>query len=166
MPPYRRFDPATVRKYRLIGYENRDVADENFRDDSMDFGEIGFSKDVSALYELRLAADAPSDGALATARLRWLEPSTAEPVEIKESILLSEVTSELANTSPHFRQGAAIAEFAELLGESFWAQCGSFKSVAELLKTTRDDLRDDQEHQRFLDALETARQNVIPHCNR
>ena len=48
------FNPAAVRKYRLIGYENRAVSDEDFRDDSLDFGEPGFARDVTALYELRL----------------------------------------------------------------------------------------------------------------
>lgn len=50
------FNPDTVRKYRLIGYENRAVADADFRDDSLDFGEPGSAQDVTALYELRLEA--------------------------------------------------------------------------------------------------------------
>ena len=47
------FNPETVRKYRLLGYENRAKADDSFRDDTEDFGEIGFRSDVTALYEVR-----------------------------------------------------------------------------------------------------------------
>ena len=65
------FNPDVVRKYRRIGYENRAVADADFQDDALDFGEVGFARDASALYELRLHDQAPADATLATARLRW-----------------------------------------------------------------------------------------------
>lgn len=61
------FDPQTVRKYRLLGYENRTKADESFRDDSQDFGEMGFRSDVTALYEVRPLGDG-TQGTMATAR--------------------------------------------------------------------------------------------------
>ncbi len=48
------FDPATVASYRLIGYENRAIADEDFRDDRVDGGEVGPGHTVTALYEIRL----------------------------------------------------------------------------------------------------------------
>ena len=47
------FNPAVVRSYRLIGYENRDVADEDFRDDTVDAGELGPGHSVTALYEIK-----------------------------------------------------------------------------------------------------------------
>ena len=46
------FNPARVGAYRLIGYENRALADEDFRDDSKDAGEIGVGHRVTALYEI------------------------------------------------------------------------------------------------------------------
>ena len=48
------FNPDVVHSYRLIGYENRDVADRDFRNDSVDAGEVGAGHSVTALYELRL----------------------------------------------------------------------------------------------------------------
>ena len=47
------FNPAIVSRYRLIGYENRDVADEDFRNDEVDAGEIGVGHSVTALYEVK-----------------------------------------------------------------------------------------------------------------
>ena len=49
------FDPAVVAEYRLIGYENRELDDEEFRDDTVDAGELGAGHAVTALYEVRLA---------------------------------------------------------------------------------------------------------------
>ena len=48
------FDAETVRSYRLLGYENRDVADEDFRNDEVDAGEVGAGHTVTALYEIKI----------------------------------------------------------------------------------------------------------------
>ncbi|NRA40085.1 MAG: von Willebrand factor type A domain-containing protein, partial [Planctomycetes bacterium] len=48
------FDPAVVRRYRLIGYENRAIADKDFRNDSIDAGEVGSGQSATALYEIEL----------------------------------------------------------------------------------------------------------------
>ncbi len=47
------FNPEVVSRYRLVGYENRDVADEDFRDNSVDAAEIGAGHSVTALYEIK-----------------------------------------------------------------------------------------------------------------
>jgi secreted protein with Ig-like and vWFA domain len=51
------FNPDVVRTYRLIGYENRDIADEDFRQDTVDAGEVGAGHSVTALYEIELVGD-------------------------------------------------------------------------------------------------------------
>ena len=135
------FDPAAVRKYRLIGYENRAVADADFRDDALDFGEPGFARDVTALYELRLQDDAADDAVAATVRLRWRVPSSAEVVEVEDSVTVAGISANGSDASPHLIRAAAIAEFAELMRKSYWAQCGTVGTVAELL--TGVDLPDD-----------------------
>ena len=48
------FNPEVVERYRLLGYENRDVADDDFRNDEVDAGEIGAGHSVTALYEIEL----------------------------------------------------------------------------------------------------------------
>ena len=47
------FDPDVVSRFRLLGYENRLVADEDFRNDTIDAGEVGSGHSVTALYELK-----------------------------------------------------------------------------------------------------------------
>ena len=75
------FNARAVRKYRLIGYENRAVADQDFRDDSLDFGEPGFGRDVTALYEMRLQDDVQTGDPinLLTATVRWRDPLERHP---------------------------------------------------------------------------------------
>ena len=67
-----RFDPATVRRYRLLGYENRALDDEQFHDDTVDAGELGAGHAVTALYEVR-----PTGAAAAAARPRRTGPRSA-----------------------------------------------------------------------------------------
>ncbi|TRO69685.1 VWA domain-containing protein [Streptomyces sp. IB201691-2A2] len=73
------FDPETVDRFRLIGYDNRQVADEDFRDDRVDGGEIGPGHTVTALYAVRVKPGA--SGHVATATVRWLDPKSRVPHE-------------------------------------------------------------------------------------
>ena len=66
------FDETAVASYRLVGYENRDVADEDFRKDDVDGGEIGAGHQVTALYELEMKPEA--GGRIATVRVRAKRP--------------------------------------------------------------------------------------------
>ena len=159
------FNPAAVRKYRLIGYENRAVSDEDFRDDSLDFGEPGFARDVTALYELRLEEGAAPDGVLATARLRWLDPDTSEAVEIEAGIAVSAIATDIGSAGPYFRQTAAAAEFAELLRKSFWAQCGSIDAVSELLDGVSADLGEQRDYRELVRRVGAASELFEPYCS-
>ena len=127
------FNPDVVRKYRLIGYENRAVADQDFRDDSVDFGEPGFARDVTALYELLLHDEATDDAEIATVYLRWVDGVTGEVIETQDTAGVSDISATSAGASAYLIRSAAVAEFAELLRKSFWAQCGSVDAVSELL---------------------------------
>jgi len=96
------FDPARVSRWRLLGYENRRLADRDFRDDDVDAGEVGAGHQVTALFEVKLAGrdgrdEGPGweddareaefrrrggrDGALATVRLRYRQPGAARERE-------------------------------------------------------------------------------------
>ena len=161
------FNPNVVRKYRLIGYENRAVADEDFRDDTLDFGEVGFARDVSALYEIRLhdppAADA-ADAVMATARLRWLDPQSRKPTELSATITAEDIAGEVSATDPYFRQAAAAAEFAELLRESFWAQCGDLDAVLTLLDGVEEKLGENRSYRKLRDLVVEAGRYFEPTC--
>ncbi|MXZ92623.1 MAG: DUF3520 domain-containing protein [Chloroflexi bacterium] len=158
------FNPEVVRKYRLIGYENRAVADEDFRDDSLDFGEVGFARDVSALYELRLFDDAAVDATMATARLRWRDPQNRQVIELSQEITAGEAADELSETDAYFRQTAAVAEFAELLRESFWAQCSDLDAVLELLDGVEGELGENRSYGELRELVISAGRHFEPYC--
>ena len=112
------FNPETVRSYRLLGFENRDVADEDFRDNTVDAGEVGLGQSSTALYELELAAPSSGSGSsttLATVTLRYERPRRGSVIEVEMSIGETDVAPSFAAAGEHFRLAAVVAEFAEVL---------------------------------------------------
>ncbi len=122
------FNPEVVRSYRLLGYENRRVDDDDFRDDTVDAGEVGAGHSVTALYELKLHDEA--EGVLGTVFLRYEDPDTGEVSEIDREFLRSELATEFGEASARFQMSAVVAEYAEILRESYWAQGSSLERVA------------------------------------
>ena len=104
------FDPDVVEEYRLIGYENRMLDDEDFTDDTVDAGELGAGHQVSALYEVELADGADVDDAAGEVRLRWQEPGSDNVTEIAQDVTLGD-----ADASDSVRLAAVVAYTAELL---------------------------------------------------
>ncbi|WP_309032014.1 YfbK domain-containing protein, partial [Streptomyces alfalfae] len=107
------FDPETVERFRLIGYENRAVADEDFRDDSVDGGEIGPGHTVTALYAVR--AKPGAEGHLATARVRWLDPESRAPREASGRVRAADLEGTLWRADGGLRTAAVAAYFADAL---------------------------------------------------
>ncbi|WP_329084363.1 MULTISPECIES: vWA domain-containing protein [unclassified Streptosporangium] len=108
------FNPSVVESYRLIGYENRQIATEDFRDDTKDGGEIGPGHSVTALYEVRLRGGA--SGQLATATVRWQDPDTRDPAEAARSLVAGDLAdSPWEGSTPRFQVDVVAAGFAEYL---------------------------------------------------
>ncbi|WP_155337452.1 vWA domain-containing protein, partial [Acrocarpospora corrugata] len=108
------FNPGVVETYHLLGYENRALAPEEFRDDSRDGGEIGPGHSVTALYRVRLRTGAA--GQLATVTVRWQDPDTRRPAETTHSLDSATLAADLwTATSPRFQIDVLAAAFAEYL---------------------------------------------------
>ena len=115
------FNPETVEFYRLIGFENRAIADEDFRNDVVDAGEVGLGQSSTALYELKLkqqASDLARIGELALASLRYQHAGSGEILELSSSITGSDVAESLDSANVYFQLAAVAAEFAEVLRAS------------------------------------------------
>ncbi len=126
------FNPETVSRFRLLGYENRRLAHEDFRNDTVDAGEVGAGHSVTALYEIKLHNDA--DGKLTTVSIRHEDPETGQVTEMNESIATDALKGTFEETTPTFQLAASVAEFAEILRGSFWAQKGSLEDVRQTLE--------------------------------
>ena len=126
------FNPQTVSRFRLLGYENRRLAQEDFRDDDADAGEIGSGHSVTALYEIKLSEEEVV-GKLATVFIRHEDPDTGNVTEVSQDIFADELKGTFEEASTAFQLAATIAEFAEILRGSYWAQQGSLNAVEQTL---------------------------------
>ena len=146
------FNPKQVKAYRLVGYENRLLNDEDFNDDKKDAGEIGAGHTVTALYEIIPAGgggDVPSvdplkyqksktvsgdtGNELLTVKLRYKKPD-----EHKSRLLELPVQNNLnTETSDDFRFSAAIASFGMLLRKSEFMGNTTIASVVKLAESAK-----------------------------
>jgi Ca-activated chloride channel family protein len=138
------FNPAQVKAYRLIGYENRKLANKDFNDDKKDAGELGAGHTVTALYEVVPAGSqeefaqtddlkyqkvsvTPSNELL-TVKLRYKEPDGDTSKLLTKIINTKEET---AQPSENFRFASSVAEFGLLLRNSQYKANADYQSVLE-----------------------------------
>jgi Ca-activated chloride channel family protein len=152
------FNPATVNAYRLIGYENRVLNDQDFNDDRKDAGEIGAGHSVTAIYEIvpagtaldrpdvdplkyqsmaasagkPLAGNGPYDGELATVKLRHKAPDGSVS-KLTSAIITNRVQPIGANLG----FASAVAEAGMLLRHSPHARDASFAAAIERARKFR-----------------------------
>ncbi|MBO1334122.1 von Willebrand factor type A domain-containing protein [Streptomyces sp. VRA16 Mangrove soil] len=109
------FDEDTVADFKLLGYEDRRVANDDFRDDSVDGGEVGPGHTVTALYAVKLREGA--QGHVAKATVRWLDPESRAPREASGDVAVSALGRDLwsDDTAPRLRVDAVAAYFAHRL---------------------------------------------------
>ena len=126
------FNPTAVYSYRLIGYENRDIADRDFRNDEVDAGEIGAGHSVTALYDVVLADGGAEE--LATVRLRNKTPGPDSPAVEWTTIFPSELLyTGFDSSRADFRIAYGSATFAELLRGSPYGAEVSYSDLYDLV---------------------------------
>ena len=148
------FNPEVVARYRLIGFENRAVADEDFRDDTVDAGEIGAGHEVTALYEIKLHPDAA--GQIATVYLRWEDPGTHAVAELSQDFESSQLVEAFSAASPHFQRSVVVAEYAEILRDSYWAQDSTLAGVLEEAERVSRLMSNEPDMTEFVDLVRQA----------
>jgi Ca-activated chloride channel family protein len=127
------WNPKAVRKYRLLGYENRNIADRDFRVDAVDAGEIGAGHQVTAIYEVERLPDAKGD--LFTLRVRSKAPGPDSPaVERRFSGSSEAMRASFAETSKDFRIAVGAAMFGERLRGSPFAPGFSYDEIEKLVR--------------------------------
>lgn len=167
------FNPAKVAGYRLIGYENRLLADKDFNDDKKDAGEIGAGHAVTALYEIVPAGQAVVNPGVDELRYSRVEPSytrfNAELLTIKlrykepegdDSKLLSigllDNNNSFENASENLRFAAAVAGFGMILRDSNYRGEANFSSIRQIASSARgSDLKNYRSE--FLELIDKAR---------
>jgi Ca-activated chloride channel family protein len=147
------FDPAQVARYRLVGYENRDIADRDFRNDKVDAGEIGSGHTVTALYELELKPGA-GEG-LATVRVRAKRPRGETASERAYPFSARALAATFAQAPEDLRFATAVMGAAELLRRSPHAERWSFDQVLTIARGATP--QGNAEREEFVSLLQRAR---------
>jgi Ca-activated chloride channel family protein len=149
------FNPGKVQAYRLIGYENRQLAAEDFKDDAKDAGELGSGHTVTALYEMipvgvqdefTKAVDSlkytsierrinNNTGEVMTIKLRYKEPTESTSKLMVH--VVKEANTPFENSSDNFRFSAAVAEFGLLLRNSKFKQGAQYSQVWALANSAK-----------------------------
>lgn len=154
------FNPTKVSEYRLIGYENRTMAAEDFEDDTKDGGETGAGQTVTVLYELvrndnsndgsdlkyqtgRELTDAALSDELLTLSIRYKEPDGQKSVEENFDVLASEKTSD--NLSEDLSFAAGVVELTMLINDSQYLGDATLDTAYQLIKdgTADDEAREE-----------------------
>lgn len=160
------FNPERVVRWRQIGYEKRQLTQQDFRNDAVDAGEVGSGQAVTALYdvELRNAGTLAREAAhsdlrampIATMRVRYKDPDTGAVTELEQRIADANRSERFASAPARARVAACAAEFAELLRVSPYTAGGDFAAVIEQLRPAAAELSLDQRVQELLRMAERA----------
>ena len=150
------FNPDAVEAYRLIGFENRAIDDDDFRDDDVEAGAIGAGHASTALYALRLERDAGWDARLATVSLRWTDPESGRADELAEDVYGSDLADSFRATEPAFQLDALVAAAAERFRDSRWGRRYDLRDVLDVADQVARDLPETAQTDDFLSLLERA----------
>lgn len=152
------FDSDVVSEYRLIGYENRALAAEDFADDTKDAGEIGAGHSVTALYEIKpagsFAAGASIDGSVGTLHIRYKEPDGNRSRQFDYEIGEEQFSR---RPSDDFRFAACVAGFGMVLRGSEY--CGDLKLEDILAMLNGVDVSGDEYKAEFVQLVKTLMEN-------
>ncbi|MGF1707024.1 vWA domain-containing protein [Enterovibrio baiacu] len=152
------FNPANVKEYRLIGYQNRKLRDEDFNNDKVDAGEIGAGHTVTALYELTLTgdqghiddlryqqkeADVASSGShsneLAHVKVRYKLPGTATSTLVEGNVNQNDIKKGFTQASADFKFATAVAAFAQKLKENSYLDDFDYAQIVTIARENRGD---------------------------
>lgn len=164
------FNPAYVSEYRLLGYEDRMLNNEDFDDDTKDAGEIGAGHSVTVLYEIvpgarsyegsglkyqtsTLTDQAKNTNEWLTLKVRYKNPGSDFSTLLEYNIGDNEYTDK---PSDDFKFQAAVAEFAMILRQSKYVNGKDFKHVRSLLKTIKTN---DEYKEEFADMVDVCIEN-------
>jgi Ca-activated chloride channel family protein len=123
------FNPQLVDSYRLIGYENRLLRQQDFKNDAKDAGELGAGMSVTALYEVIPKRNAALK-TWASVHLRYKKPDEEKSISFSQKIDNQPIM--LEKTSIDFRFAAAVAGWGQLLRHSKFKGDFNFQQISEL----------------------------------
>ncbi len=123
------FNPDIVSQYRLIGYENRLLTEEEFETDSTDAGEIGAGQNITALYEIIPTNSGLDNVPTFTIDFKYKEPDSDVSIPLQLDIF--DEGKSFSEASEHLRFTSSVAAFGMLLRQSAFSGNASYEKVIE-----------------------------------
>jgi Ca-activated chloride channel family protein len=156
------FDKAVVSRYRLIGFENRLLAKEDFSNDKVDAGDIGAGHTVTALYEVKFREGvAHSANSFATMRIRYKDPSTTLEAGssglVEKALPTAIVRQSMEAASGPSQLSVVVALFAEKLRGSYWARTVTYEQLLRLWSELPERIRSRQEVGELRELIQMAK---------
>ena len=145
------FDPSVVKRYRLIGYENRNIADKDFRNDKVDAGEIGAGHAVTAIYEVEFNAN--PGASLGTVRIRFKKPEGDVAAESEYPLSNDQLRETFSGSSPDLQMAVSVAAFAEKLRQSPHAKGWTLPQIKKIAHAAAGE---DHDRLAFVDMIQRA----------
>lgn len=154
------FNPAVVAEYRLIGYENRILNRQDFKNDKIDAGEIGAGHTVTALYELVMVGSKAAlisplryekqtvlteskpvttdlHNEIGFIKLRYKRPGTNKSIEVSTRVQIEENRKDFSSASNNFQFASAVAGFGQLLRGGTYTQDMNYEQVLDIARAAR-----------------------------
>jgi len=141
------FNPGIVSSYRLVGYENRLLNNEDFKNDRIDAGDVGAGHTVTAIYEIILnealrynpvkTKAQQFNNELAFLKLRYKRPGESSSIEMQHAVITDDNYQQLDSTSNNFRFAAAVAGFGQRLRNSDSLGDYSYPEILKLAQQSR-----------------------------
>ena len=173
------FNPNSVSQYRLIGYENRILNNEDFNNDKIDAGEIGSGHSVTAIYEVVMKGQQgwieplkyqqthdrkPFSDEIATLKVRYKNPDADTSKLITNTVKRNQIVDDISKASNNFKMSAAVAGFGQLLRGGKMLNGFNFDDVQKLAGQT---MQNDQFGYRgeFLQLVSLAESLTEQHAN-
>jgi Ca-activated chloride channel homolog len=168
------FNPAKILSYRLVGYENRMLKAEDFKDDAKDAGELGAGHTVTAIYEIipvgvnskynkdvddlkyqKTVSNNTEDAnnEVATVKFRYKKPDGEKSIEMVHPVI--DHNLDVSQTSNNFKFSASVAMFGMLLRNSEYKGNCTYKDVIELASESRG-IDNDGYRAEFIRLVKTA----------
>jgi Ca-activated chloride channel family protein len=148
------FNPEVVSRYRLVGYENRAVADQDFRNDTIDAGEIGAGHTATALYAVQFHPGA--EGRAATVQMRWRDPQSGSVQEINGYVNTWDLNPSFEESDARYQLAVVVAQYAEMLRNSYWAGDVTYGLLAEHAERLARQMSYDEDVAEFASLVEST----------
>ncbi|MGJ8694136.1 MAG: YfbK domain-containing protein [Thalassotalea sp.] len=156
-----KFNPQAITEYRLLGYENRHLAKDDFTNPDKDGGEIGAGHSVTVLYEVKLnntELENLTQNNLATVAIAYKKADGIKQHYLEKHIPAKIIADTISQASPDSKLSIAAAAFAEKLRQTYWARAYQYQDIINLINQLPLQYKQQTQVKELLNNIQRAQQ--------